>query len=132
MQSWLGAAGVGYRWEPDLGGWRRPPGSDSPDRALREPAFRGYAHHMRGPAFGAAIDGVLAEAAAGPTAVMCSEGDWRSCHRRLVADFCALARGAGVRHLLHDGTVEAHVPTDGARLLDGLLVYDAGQTTLDV
>jgi uncharacterized protein (DUF488 family) len=131
MQSWLPAAGVSYRWEPELGGWRRPP-PDSPDRALREPAFRGYAAHMRRPAFAAALDAVLGEAAAEPTAVMCSERHWRSCHRRLIADACALARGLPVRHLLHDGRMERHVPTDGARLQDGLLVYDAGQTALDL
>jgi uncharacterized protein (DUF488 family) len=131
MQSWLAAASVAYRWEPELGGWRSPP-ARSPDAALREPAFRGYASHMRDPAFAAALDGVLSEAATAPTAVMCSEGNWRSCHRRLIADVCALVRGVDVRHLLHDGRVEAHVPTEGARLRDGQLVYDAGQTALDL
>jgi uncharacterized protein (DUF488 family) len=131
MQSWLPPTGIAYRWEPELGGWRRPPPA-SPDTALREPAFRGYAAYMRGPAFAAALDAALAEAAAEPTAVMCSEGHWRNCHRRLIADACALAHGVRVHHLLHDGRLEAHVPTEGARLQGGLLFYDAGQTALDL
>jgi uncharacterized protein (DUF488 family) len=131
MSSWLRAAGVAYRWEPDLGGWRQPP-PHSPDSALREPAFRGYAAHMRGSAFAAALDAVLAEAAAQPTAVMCSEGHWKNCHRRLIADACALGRGVPVLHLLQDGRLERHVSIEGARLDGGLLVYDAGQTALDL
>jgi uncharacterized protein (DUF488 family) len=131
MRSWLQAAGVAYRWEPELGGWRQPP-PHSPDTALREPAFRGYADHMRGPAFAAALDAVLAEAATEQTAAMCSEGHWQNCHRRLIADACALTRGVPVRHLLHDGRLEPHVPTEGARLQDGQLVYDAGQIALDL
>ena len=39
MQAWLRASGVSYRWEPELGGWRRPP-PGSPDRALREAPIR--------------------------------------------------------------------------------------------
>jgi hypothetical protein len=36
-----------------------------------------------------------------------------------------------VRHLRHDGRIEAHRPSPGLRLRDdGLLVYDGGQATL--
>jgi uncharacterized protein (DUF488 family) len=131
MDAWLPAAGVAYRWERDLGGWRRP-APDSPDVALRHPAFRGYAAHMRGAAFGAALDALLEEAADAPTAVMCSEALWWRCHRRLIADACALTRGVPVLHLFHDGRLDPHVPTEGARVDGGLLVYDAGQTALDL
>jgi uncharacterized protein (DUF488 family) len=131
MDAWLPAADVAYRWERDLGGWRRP-APDSPDVALRHPAFRGYAAHMRGAAFGAALEALLAEAADAPTAVMCSEALWWRCHRRLIADACALIRGVPVLHLFHDGRLHPHVPTEGARVDGGLLVYDAGQTALDL
>jgi uncharacterized protein (DUF488 family) len=130
MAAWLPAAGIAYRWERDLGGWRRPE-HDSPDVALRHPSFRGYAGHMRSAAFRAALDGVLVDAAQAPTAVMCSEALWWQCHRRLIADACALTRGVPVLHLFHDGRLVPHVPTEGARVDDGLLVYDAGQTALD-
>ena len=130
LEEWLPAAGVAYRWEKRLGGFRRP-SAGNPDVAWREDMFRGYAEHMRSPEFRAAVDAVLAEAGSAPVTVMCSESLWWRCHRRLLADFVAVARGAEVRHLMHDGRVEAHRPSPGLRLRDdGLLVYDAGQPTL--
>jgi len=72
-----------------------------------------------------------ADARSGLVTVMCSESLWWRCHRRLVADFVAVARGVEVRHLMHDGRTEAHRPSPGLRLRDdGLLVYDSGQPTL--
>lgn len=130
MEEWLPAAGIGYRWEKRLGGFRKP-GAGNPDVSWREDMFRGYAEHMRSASFRAAIDAVLAEAESAQLAVMCSESLWWRCHRRLLADFACVARGVEVRHLMHDGRVEAHRPSPGLRLRDdGLLVYDAGQPTL--
>jgi len=130
MAEWLPEAGIGYRWERRLGGFRKP-GPDNPDVAWREPMFRGYAEHMRSAGFLEAIDGVLAEAATPQVAVMCSETLWWRCHRRLVADFVTAARGIEVRHLMHDGSTEPHRPSPGLRLREeGLLVYDAGQAPL--
>ena len=130
LSGWLPEAGIGYRWEKRLGGFRRP-GLDNPDVVWRVNTFRGYAQHMRSADFLSAIDGVLAEAARRQVAVMCSESLWWRCHRRLVADFVAVARGVEVRHLMHDGRLEPHRPTPGLRLReDGLLVYDGGQPPL--
>ncbi|MFY9866715.1 MAG: DUF488 domain-containing protein [Trebonia sp.] len=149
LEEWLPKAGIAYRWEKRLGGFRRP-SPDNPDVVWREDMFRGYAEHMRSPDFLAAIDAVLAEAELAEAelaeaelaeseaepethrvTVMCSESLWWRCHRRLVADFAAVARGIEVRHLMHDGRLEAHRPTPGVRLRDdGLLVYDAGQDQL--
>jgi uncharacterized protein (DUF488 family) len=142
LEEWLPKAGIAYRWEKRLGGFRRP-GPDNPDVVWREDMFRGYAEHMRSPDFLAAINAVLAEAEAEAEAdaeaepethqvtVMCSESLWWRCHRRLVADFATVARGIEVSHLMHDGRLEAHRPTPGVRLRDdGLLVYDAGQDQL--
>jgi uncharacterized protein (DUF488 family) len=130
MEEWLPGAGIAYRWEKRLGGFRRP-GQDNPDVAWREDMFRGYAEHMRTADFRTAIDGVLAEADAGLVTVMCSESLWWRCHRRLVADFVSVARGVEVRHLMHDGRLEPHRPSPGLRLRDdGLLVYDGGQASL--
>jgi uncharacterized protein (DUF488 family) len=127
MAGWLGEAGVGYRWEPELGGFRRPdPGSVN--TALRHPAFRGYADYMRTPPFWVALDRLLAEAAAAPTTAMCSETLWWRCHRRLLADAAVLVRGAEVLHLDHRGRLEPHRPTDGVRRDGDLLVYDLGST----
>ncbi len=132
MTDWLPAHGIGYRWEKRLGG-RRPVPAGSPDSALRNRAFVGYAAHMRTPEFAAALDEVLAGAVDTPTAVLCSESVWWRCHRRMIADVTLLARGIPVRHLLHDGRLHDHHPTDGVRRRDdGLLVYDHGQEPLPV
>ncbi|MGH3211501.1 MAG: DUF488 family protein [Trebonia sp.] len=130
MEDWLPAAGIAYRWEKRLGGFRKP-SAGNPDVAWRESLFRGYAEYMRTPDFADAIGAVLAEAEARQVAVMCSESLWWRCHRRLVADFVSVARQVEVRHLMHDGRVEPHRPSPGLRLRDdGLLVYDAGQPPL--
>jgi uncharacterized protein (DUF488 family) len=130
LEEWLPAAGIAYRWEKRLGGFRKP-GAGNPDVAWREDMFRGYAEYMRSADFGTAVDAVLAEAGSRQVTVMCSESLWWRCHRRLLADFVAVARGAEVRHLMHDGRVEAHRPSPGLRLRDdGLLVYDLGQAEL--
>jgi uncharacterized protein (DUF488 family) len=126
---WLPERGISYRWERRLGGWRsaRP---DSPDTALRNRSFAGYAAHMRSPQFLAAVDELLAGAAE-RIALMCAEALWWRCHRRMIADFLVLARDADVRHLHHDGRVEPHRSSDLARRRpDGLLVYDVGQQQL--
>jgi uncharacterized protein (DUF488 family) len=130
MQEWVPEAGIAYRWEQRLGGFRKP-GPDNPDTAWREDMFRGYAEHMRSAGFLDAIGAVLAEAESRQVTVMCSESLWWRCHRRLLADFVSVARGVDVRHLMHDGRIEAHRPSPGLRLRDdGLLIYDAGQAPL--
>ena len=126
----LPTAGLGYRWEERLGG-RRVVAPDSPDMALRNVAFRGYAAHMRTDDFRAAVDDLLAAAAETRVAVMCSETVWWRCHRRLVADFVQLVHGKPVEHLMPGGRRTPHPPTDGLRTRpDGLLVYDAGADSL--
>ena len=127
MAGWLGGAGVAYRWEPELGGFRRPDPA-SVNTALRHPAFRGYADHMRTLPFRAALDRLLAEAANGPTVAMCSETLWWRCHRRLLADAAELVRGAEVQHQDHRGRLERHRPTDGHPRDGDLLADDVGST----
>ena len=123
MAGWLPAAGISYRWERRLGGFRKlPPGS--PDAALRNQSFRAYAAHMRTAEFAAAMTELIAGAAGAQTAVMCSESVWWRCHRRLIADHASLIEGLEVRHLMPDGRLAAHEPTAGARVCRGELFYD--------
>src|SRR6266545_1616700 len=103
MAGWLREAGIAYRWERDLGGWRRKADPASVNQVLRHPAFRGYADYMRTPPFWAALD-------------------------RLLADAATLVRGAAVEHLDHRGRLEPHRPTDGVRRDGDLLAYDVGGT----
>ncbi|ORW97415.1 DUF488 domain-containing protein [Mycolicibacter terrae] len=123
MQHWLPEAGVGYRWEPRLGGWRRVKG-ESPDVGLRNDSFRSYAGYMRSDDFRAGIDELLAEATEQQVAVMCAETVWWRCHRKLIADYLTLVREVPVRHLMHDGKLREHRPTAEARVDGDVLVYD--------
>ncbi|MBV8235266.1 MAG: DUF488 domain-containing protein, partial [Acidimicrobiia bacterium] len=127
MEQWVPAHAIAYRWEPRLGGLRTP-AAESPNIALRNRGFRAYADHMATAEFVHALDEVLDAAAARPTTVMCAETLWWRCHRRLIADFAALVRGAEVRHLMHDGRLVEHQPTAGVRREGDRLVYDVGQT----
>ena len=112
---------VAYRWEERLGG-RRPLPPDSPDVAMRNASFRGYAAWMRTADFREALAEVLASPLR--TAVMCSESVWWRCHRRMVADAAVLLRGVEVQHLMPDGRLTPHPPTDGVRVAGDELVYD--------
>jgi len=124
----LPAAGIGYRWDEDLGG-RRTPRPDSPHVGLRVAQFRGYADHMATPPFRAAVQRLLTDAAAGATAVLCAESLWWRCHRRLIADHLVLVEGVDVAHLAHDGRLTPHIPTDTARRQATGVIYDAPGTT---
>lgn len=57
-------------------------------------------------------------------AVLCSESLWWRCHRRLLADYLVLVRDVPVLHLMHDGRLTPHPPTDGVRRDGDHLVYD--------
>ena len=127
LEEWLPAAGIAYRWEQDLGGFRRP-APDSPDVVWREPMFRGYAGWMRQEPFRAALSRVLADGDG--TVVMCSESLWWRCHRRLLADAAVLLHGVPVEHLMHDGRRQPHRPTEGARVTPAGIVYDEGALPL--
>jgi uncharacterized protein (DUF488 family) len=120
LEQWLPAASIGYRWEERLGGRRKLP----PDEPVRDDwwtvaQFAAYAAHTRTPEFRAALDGVLAEAARSTVAVMCSESVWWRCHRRLIADVVVLGRSTPVQHLMPDGRLSPHRPSEGAMLEGG-------------
>ena len=129
MEAWLPDHGLGYRWLPALGG-RRTPAPDSPNTALRNDQFRGYADHMASEEFATGVEELLGVAAgapvAGSVAVMCAEAVWWRCHRRLLADHLVAVRGVAVRHLFHDGRLADHRPSPEARVVDDRLVYDVG------
>jgi uncharacterized protein (DUF488 family) len=123
LARWLPDAGIAYRWEQALGGFRRLPPA-SPDTALRNESFRAYAAHMRTPPFAAAMAALADGARAQPTAVMCSESVWWRCHRRLIADHAVLLDALPVGHVMPDGRLAAHRLTDGVRVQGGALIYD--------
>jgi uncharacterized protein (DUF488 family) len=125
------AEGVGYApLGGDLGG-RREPQPDSPNTALDEGPFRGYADHMRTEGFAAGLDHLEDLARERRTAVMCAEADWRRCHRRLLADVL-VSQGWRVLHLAPDGTTAEHQLSEGAVLEGGYVTYPKPQTSLEL
>jgi uncharacterized protein (DUF488 family) len=126
MAGWLPADfGVLYRWCPALGGRRRPV-EGSPNVGLRNEQFRAYADHMATAEFAAAAGELRTLAGHRTPAVMCAEGLWWHCHRRLLADHLVLVAGLSVEHLFHDGRLAAHPVTPEARRAGDHLVYDLG------
>ena len=128
LESWLPGNGIEYRWERRLGGFRKLP-TDSPDIALRTESFRAYAAHMRTPEFIAAIEQLLGAARDQRTVIMCSESVWWRCHRRLVSDAVMLLHGWDVCHVMPDGRLATHPPTQGVRVDDHALIYDVAESS---
>lgn len=107
LRETLAEAGIAYEaFGDELGGRRRPtrPAEQSP---WRVEGFRGYAEYMETPEFAAGLERLERLARERRTAIMCAEGDWRRCHRRLVAD-ALTARGWRVIHIRPDGRTEEH------------------------
>ena len=123
MRLWLPENNIEYAHYKALGGWRKPK-ADSPNFVLRHPAFRGYADYMLTDEFARAVDEIVPELQAKPTALMCSESLWWRCHRRLLADYLVLARGWNVLDLSHDGRAKPHVLTAGVRRAGDQVLYD--------
>jgi uncharacterized protein (DUF488 family) len=125
----LPAEGVAYEHLEALGG-RRSRRRDSPNDGWKDAGFQGYADWMAEPAFQQALARLEALAQERSTAVMCAEGMWWHCHRRLVAD-ALLVRGWTVAHILPDGRAIEHELTEFAVVRDeGALIYPAPQGRL--
>ena len=56
------------------------------------------------------------------TAIMCSEGLFWRCHRRLVSDFL-VANGVLVGHVMPTGELRPHKVTEGAVIEGGQVTY---------
>ncbi len=127
LARWVPALGIDYRWDARLGGRRSLP-KDVPvtDDWWTVTQFAAYAAHTRTPEFTVALDDLLATAATATVAVMCSESVWWRCHRRLIADVAVLGRGVPVTHLMPDGRLAPHRPSDGAFVSgEGVLTWPA-------
>jgi uncharacterized protein (DUF488 family) len=120
----LAGLGIEYLWLKDLGGRRRLKDEDAAYAGWEQAGFRAYAAHMRSEEFQAALSKLIALAADKSVAVMCAEGLWWQCHRRLIADQL-LVRGYQVVHIMPDGRLVEHVLTSFAVARDGWLTYPA-------
>jgi uncharacterized protein (DUF488 family) len=125
----LPAHGIQYVHLPELGGRRRPT-AHSPNGGWRVEAFRGYADHMAGAEFETGLVALEMLAGDRTTAMMCAEGLWWRCHRRLVSDALTV-HGWEVVHIGPDGGTTAHELTPFAVADAGRLTYPPTQASLD-
>jgi uncharacterized protein (DUF488 family) len=128
LASSLAVAAIEYAPFGDELGGRRAARPDSVNSAWNVAAFRGYADHMSSAQFAAGLARLESLAARRRTAVMCAEGHWSRCHRRLIAD-ALVARGLRVTHILPDSRSEEHRLTPFAVVHGGLPTYP-GQGSL--
>jgi len=101
----LRPAGIAYHFMGDsLGG--KPV-----DGALRteDGALPDYAKIAASPSFKHGLDQLIALGTRGPTAFMCSEADYHSCHRHKLIAPALIERGVVVLHIMPDGGVERAV-----------------------
>ncbi len=120
----LAETGVEYHWLEGLGGRRAKAGGPPRNLGLRNASFRNYADYMATPEFHEAVGRLLELGRRKRTALMCAEGLFWRCHRRLVSDFL-VGRGLIVRHIMPTGELRPHPLTEGARVEGGELSYPA-------
>jgi uncharacterized protein (DUF488 family) len=126
-------AGIEYHWFEPLGGRRKDSSGQSKNLGLRNESFRNYADYMATPEFREAVGRLTELARETRTAMMCAEGLFWRCHRRLVSDYL-LARGVAVEHVMPSGELRPHTLTEGARVDGEKLTYPAphqAQTLFD-
>jgi uncharacterized protein (DUF488 family) len=123
LETTLAQSGIEYRWMRELGGRRKKILDDSPNVALRAPAFRNYADYMMTVEFERAAEELVQLAQEKRTTIMCAEAQvyWH-CHRMLVSDWLA-AHGHTVLHIATATEPKAHKITPEVRMEEGKVVY---------
>ena len=124
LREGLNSHGIAYQWIERLGGRRRSaPGHPDEATGWRHPAFRAYAAYLRRADFQAGLADLIDLAVRQRTAIMCSEGLWWRCHRRLIADVLVTS-GRTVLHIFPDGHADAHQIRPPGWTQGGELRYD--------
>ena len=118
----LPKSGVEYHWLEALGGRRHKQRDDSPNLGLENAGFRNYADYMLTDEFRHGVEKLLEIVRGKRTALMCAEGLFWQCHRRLVSDFLA-ANGVAVQHIMPTGELRPHKLTPGAVIEGGQVTY---------
>ena len=93
--------GIVYHWLESLGGNRKR-AKDAPpslNRGIEDEAFRNYADYTATDEFTQGVARLLEIATHRPTSIMCAEGDYHHCHRRLLSDHL-VANSVTVQHIL--------------------------------
>jgi uncharacterized protein (DUF488 family) len=113
---------VEYHWLEALGGRRHKQRDESPNLGLENKGFRNYADYMLSDGFRDGVEKLLGVARQKQTVIMCAEGLFWQCHRRLVSDFL-VAGGVTVQHIMPSGALQPHKLTRGAVIEDGRVTY---------
>lgn len=113
--------GIEYQHLIGLGG-RRKVNHNSKNDGWRLDSFRGYADYMETEEFKKALNDLKNMAMQKPTAFMCSEAVWWSCHRSLISDILKV-EGWKVMHIMNENTETEHPFTAPAKVIDGKLDY---------
>lgn len=124
LQSSLPENGIEYIHLIDLGG-RRKPEPDSKNDAWRLDSFKGYADYMETEQFQKSLKILKEYASEKPTAIMCAEVVWWSCHRSLISDIMKVD-GWTVQHIMAENKATEHPYTAPANVIDGKLNYSVG------
>ena len=124
LASALQKAGIDYYWLEALGGRRRKrrDGSSTGNLGLHNAGFRNYADYMLTGDFRDGVEKLLEVARQNQTAIMCAEGLFWQCHRRLVSDFL-VANGVAVQHIMPNGELRPHKLANGAVIESGQVTY---------
>ena len=116
-------AGIDYGWLKGLGGRRRL-GGESINDGWEHSAFRAYADYIAGAEGRAALSELIELTSHKRTVIMCSEGLWWQCHRRIISDYMTV-RGCEVVHIMPDGKPVPHRLTPFAIECNGVIEYRA-------
>jgi uncharacterized protein (DUF488 family) len=122
----LSASRIGYEHIAALGGLRPRSAEIAPqvNAFWKNQSFHNYADYAMGDAFRGGLERLRVLGHAQLCTVMCAEGLWWRCHRRIIADYL-LAAGEEVSHILPDGKVVPARLTETARREAGVLTYPA-------
>jgi uncharacterized protein (DUF488 family) len=124
LASALQKAEVEYLWFEALGGRRHKKKMDfhSHNLGLQNEGFRNYADYMLTKEFRDGAEKLLVIAGRKRVAIMCAEGLFWRCHRRLVSDFL-FSKGVTVQHIMPHGELRRHKLTNGAVIESGGVTY---------
>jgi uncharacterized protein (DUF488 family) len=118
----LPKSGVEYHWLEALGGRRHKQQDESPNLGLENRGFRNYADYLLTAEFREGVEKLLEIARRKRTALLCAEGLFWQCHRRLVSDDL-VANGVTVQHIMPGGELRPHKLTSGAVIENGRVTY---------
>jgi uncharacterized protein (DUF488 family) len=121
LRKHLRKAKIGYRHMKDLGGLRHAR-KESLNVGWQNASFRGFADYMQTPFFQKALEKLETLAAKKRCALMCAEGQYFRCHRRLIAD-ALMTHKWRVFHIQSRKTAKRHVRTPFLRVKKGVCLY---------